>query len=76
MHLVAMGLLQRIVNGGGHVEREYAAGSKRTDILIKWPLADENGKVDLYCTDFERHLIELKVWYPKQADPLTADLWW
>ena len=26
--------LQRIVNGGGRIEREYALGRRRTDLLI------------------------------------------
>ena len=69
VHLVAMAFLQRVVNGGGQVEREYAAGSKRMDILIQWPVADDAGIVDLYGTRFERHLFELKVWYPKKGDP-------
>ena len=29
--------LQRIVNGGGRIEREYALGRGRTDLLIVWP---------------------------------------
>ena len=29
--------LQRIVNGGGRIEREYALGRGRTDLLILWP---------------------------------------
>ena len=29
--------LQRIVNGGGRIEREYALGTGRTDLLIVWP---------------------------------------
>ena len=67
--LVVMGFLQRIVNGGGQIERGYAAGSKRMDILIKWPVADENGNIDLHGTRFERHLFELKVWRAKKGDP-------
>ena len=69
-----MAYLQAAFNGGGQVEREYAAGTKRMDILIKWPVADDNGKVDLYGTRFERHLFELKVWYPKKGDPLAEGL--
>jgi len=34
--LLLQAFLQRIINGGGRVEREYAYGTKRTDILIKW----------------------------------------
>ena len=29
--------LQRVVNGGGLVDREYALGSGRTDLLLRWP---------------------------------------
>ena len=29
--------LQRVVNGGGLIEREYALGRGRTDLLIRWP---------------------------------------
>ena len=32
--------LQRIVNGGGRIEREYGLGRRRTDLLIIWPIAD------------------------------------
>ena len=69
--LLVMAYLQRVVNGGGQILREYAAGSERIDILIKWPVADENGKVDLYGDHFENHLWELKVWSDagKKADP-------
>ena len=28
--------LQRIVNRGGRIEREYALGRKRTDLLVTW----------------------------------------
>ena len=29
--------LQRVVNGGGRIEREYALGRGRTDLLVVWP---------------------------------------
>ena len=29
--------LQSVVDGGGHVEREYALGRGRTDLLVTWP---------------------------------------
>jgi len=35
--LIFMGYLQRVVNGGGYVEREYAVGSGRIDLNIRWP---------------------------------------
>ena len=36
--LLLQAFLQRIVNGGGRIEREYVLGRRRTDLLIVWPL--------------------------------------
>ena len=36
--LLLQALLQRIVNSGGRIEREYGLGRMRTDLLIVWPL--------------------------------------
>jgi len=35
--LLLQAFLQRIVNGGGGIEREYGLGRRRTDLLIIWP---------------------------------------
>ncbi len=35
-HLMLMAFLQRIVNGGGRVEREYALGKGALDLLVEW----------------------------------------
>ncbi len=35
-HLMLMAFLQRIVNGGGRVEREYGLGRGALDLLIDW----------------------------------------
>ena len=35
--LLLQAFLQRIVNSGGHIEREYGLGRRRTDLLILWP---------------------------------------
>jgi hypothetical protein len=37
--LLLQAFLQRIVNGGGRIEREYGLGRRRTDLLIIWPHA-------------------------------------
>ena len=37
--LLLQAFLQRVVNGGGRVEREYGLGRGRTDLLIVWPRA-------------------------------------
>ncbi len=35
--LLLQAFLQRVVNGGGRVEREYGLGRGRTDLLLVWP---------------------------------------
>ena len=35
--LILQACLQRIVNGGGRIEREYGLGRGRTDLLVLWP---------------------------------------
>ena len=35
-HLVLMAFLQRIVNGGGQIEREFAAGRGRADLAVEY----------------------------------------
>jgi len=58
-HLVLMAFLHRVVNGGGRIEREYAVGSKRMDLLVEYgPPARR-----------DRLAMELKVWRPSEADP-------
>ncbi len=55
--LILQAFLQRVVNGGGRIEREYGLGRGRTDLLIVWPRrgrgAPEPGAV--------RFVIECKV---------------
>ena len=36
--LLLQAFLQRIVNGGGRLEREYGLGRMRTDLLLVWPV--------------------------------------
>ena len=35
-HLLLMAFMQRVLNGGGHIEREYAAGRGRMDLCIEY----------------------------------------
>lgn len=67
--LVLMGFLQRIVNGGGYVEREYGIGRGRIDLLVRWPYPGPDGK-----RRDQREALELKVWRPGQPDPLPRGL--
>ena len=54
--------LQRIVNGGGRIEREYALGSGRTDLLIVWPQGGHERRWVVECKlrhgDLERTIAE------------------
>ena len=54
--LILQAYLQRIVNGGGRIEREYGLGRGRTDLLVLWPRAPGQPS-DLW----ERCVIECKV---------------
>jgi hypothetical protein len=36
--LLMQAFLQRIINSGGRIEREYGLGKMRTDLLLLWPL--------------------------------------
>ena len=41
--------LQRVVNGSGVIEREYALGRGRTDLLIRWPQGGRTRKFVVEC---------------------------
>ena len=59
-HIVLMAFLHRVVNGGGTLEREYAIGSDRMDLCLRYK--------DVTLG------IELKVWREKKRDPLTEGI--
>lgn len=59
-HLVLMAWLDRVANGGGRVEREYAIGSRRLDLLLV------HGDVRL--------AIEAKAWHDGRPDPRNDGL--
>lgn len=47
--LLLQAFLQRVVNSGGRVEREYGVGRKRTDLLIVWGKGNEIQKSVIEC---------------------------
>jgi RecB family endonuclease NucS len=59
-HLVLMAYLQRVINGGGRIEREYAAGAGRLDLLV--------------IVGDQQMAIEVKVWRTGRKDPLIDGL--
>ena len=54
--LVLHAYLQRVVNSGGRIGREYAVGRGRTDLLIEWCQAAGGGPVRI-----RKYVIECKV---------------
>ena len=59
-HIVLMAFLHRVVNGGGSLEREYAIGTRRMDVCVRY------GTFTLG--------MELKVWRDGERDPLKEGL--
>ena len=43
--LLLQAFLQRIVNSGGRIEREYGLGRRRTDLLLVWPVGGDRGRL-------------------------------
>ena len=54
--LMLQAFLQRVVNGGGRIEREYGLGRGRTDLLVLWPDPRGGGP-----SRMRKHVIECKV---------------
>ncbi|NEX22727.1 ATP-binding protein [Thiorhodococcus mannitoliphagus] len=59
-HLVLMAFMQRVVNGEGTLEREYAIGRGRMDLCLRYRAVTLG--------------IELKVWRERAPDPLAEGL--
>lgn len=55
--LLLQAFLQRIVNGGGRIDREYGLGRRRTDLLLHWPLDETQG----FLGPMQRVVLELKL---------------
>jgi hypothetical protein len=57
VQLLLQAFLQRIMNGGGLIDREYALGRGRVDLLVRWRYPKENLKGEVRE---QRVVIELK----------------
>lgn len=58
-----MAFLHRVVNGGGTLEREYAIGTRRMDLCLRY-----GGPQPVTLR------MELKVWQDGEEDPLDSGL--
>jgi hypothetical protein len=68
--LLMQAFLQRIINGGGRISREYGLGRKRTDLFIEWPTDPEQGMYG----PLQRIVIELKIQRGQLDNILTTGL--
>ena len=54
--LLLQAFLQRIVNGGGRIERDYGLGRGRTDLLVIWPHGDWTRRFVVECKVLHKSL--------------------
>ena len=66
--LLLQAFLQRVVNGGGYIDREYGLGRGRTDLLITKPLTEQ------YGGPFQRIVLELKIFRSNMAATIEKGL--
>lgn len=66
--LVLMAFMQRIVNGGGYIDREYGLGKKRIDLLVRYPYKKNGIRAE------QRRAVEIKVWRKGEVNPLKKGL--
>ena len=63
-HLLMQAFLQRIMNGGGYIHREYGLGRGRTDLLVIWP----------HIAGKQKAVIELKILHNSLARTVADGL--
>ena len=54
--LLLQAFLQRIMNSGGRIAREYGLGRMRTDLLIVWPQGERERKFVIECKVLHKSL--------------------
>ena len=54
--LLLQAFLQRVVNSGGRIEREYGLGRGRTDLLLVWPQGDRTRRFVVECKILHKSL--------------------
>jgi len=64
--LLLQAFLQRVVNGGGRIEREYGLGNTRTDLLLLWPIRSgvkdwDEVQMPTSYAQAQRVVVELKI---------------
>jgi len=63
-HLMLMAFLQRVINAGGRIEREYGLGRGRLDLILEWARRcsiPERPGTGARTGARERHVVEVKL---------------
>ena len=68
--LLLQAFLQRIINSGGRIEREYGLGRGRTDLLVIWPWSGGEQRT----LSEQRVVIELKIQHKSLEQTLAQGL--
>jgi hypothetical protein len=63
-HLLLQAFLQRVINSGGRIEREYGLGRGRTDLMVIWQ----------YPQGIQKEVIELKILYRNLEKTISQGL--
>ncbi|MCF8169184.1 MAG: AAA-like domain-containing protein [Rhodoferax sp.] len=67
--LLLQAFLQRVVNGGGRIAREYGLGRGRTDLFLQWPLTAQG-----FVGPMQQVVLELKIQHKGRAATLAQGL--
>jgi len=59
-HLLLMAFLQRVLNGGGRIEREYAAGRGRMDLFVEYNANKYVIEIKLVCERQSPDTVKMK----------------
>jgi hypothetical protein len=62
--LLLQAFLQRIINGKGRIEREYALGAGRTDLYLRWP----------HPAGVQKAVLEIKILHKSLQTTITQGL--
>ncbi len=68
--LLLQAFLQRVVNGGGRITREYGLGRRRTDLYLEWPV----DRVAGWQGEIQRIVLELKLRHASLKTDITRGL--
>ncbi len=66
--LLMQAFLQRVINSGGQIEREYGLGKMRTDLLVIWRYGKNNSSE----MKIQKSVIELKLLYKSLEQTIKA----